>query len=213
MNTKLIQITLSALTCFWPTAIAQVFDKVVSFTDEYPIGDTTPNCLVDGTNSLLEDSDGTIYGSAYRSYFISPTDFIEGRIYRISEGGIVKKLHEFAPNASGEDVMGTIQLWGTDGRIYGISGNGGASGAGTLFRIGKDDSAFTSLVEFTGNNGSFPARAPTLLAQAADFSYVGITSAGGESDPGTVFRYGGANEFQCIAQSPGTSEATSWTAV
>lgn len=75
------------------------------------------------------------------------------------------------------------------GSWYGLSKNGGISGQGTLYRVASDG-ALTVLVHFSGSAGATKGTAPRggLYADGEDWLW-GVTSLGGATGLGTVFKY------------------------
>jgi uncharacterized repeat protein (TIGR03803 family) len=76
---------------------------------------------------------------------------------------------------------------GKDGMLYGTTVIGGASNAGTVFKISRDGSAFTTLNDTLG--GPAPSAGPSaglVIDQAGNF--YGATLGGGTSNLGTVFK-------------------------
>jgi uncharacterized repeat protein (TIGR03803 family) len=71
-----------------------------------------------------------------------------------------------------------------EGNLYGATGDGGASGYGTLFEIAHGSGAATTLASFDGTNGSTPTTGVTMDSHGNLF---GTTEAGGASGSGTVF--------------------------
>ncbi|MBD2435531.1 choice-of-anchor tandem repeat GloVer-containing protein [Nostoc sp. FACHB-110] len=77
-------------------------------------------------------------------------------------------------------------LQGTDSNIYGTTSEGGSQNRGTAFKLtGTNFSTLTTLVNFNGTNGTNPI---ARLFQASDGNLYGVTSTGGTSNLGTVFR-------------------------
>jgi uncharacterized repeat protein (TIGR03803 family) len=76
---------------------------------------------------------------------------------------------------------GLIQ--GSDGNFYGVTGQGGSSGNGTLFLI-TPAGVMTTLYSFTGIDGS----SPSSLIEGTDGNFYGTTVSGGSSNYGTVFQ-------------------------
>ena len=68
--------------------------------------------------------------------------------------------------------------------LYGTTTDGGASGAGTVFKVAAGTHALTTLATFNGTNGSFPRAG--LIADGRGNLY-GTTSSGGANGAGTVF--------------------------
>src|SRR5438093_142635 len=73
---------------------------------------------------------------------------------------------------------------GPDGALYGSTPEGGASRAGTLFRL-ETNGTFTTLHDSTGSDGAEPYAA---LVVGPDGALYGSTQAGGASSVGTLFR-------------------------
>jgi len=139
----------------------------------------------DGRNpygSLVLDG-GTIYGMTY-----SGGDSNDGTIFKIGTDGTgFALLHEFA--GGGSDGKGPYENLILDsGTLYGMTGYGGDSDLGTIFKIGTDGTGFTLLHEFAGG-GSDGSRARNSLMLDSGTLY-GMTYTGGDSDLGTIFKIG-----------------------
>jgi uncharacterized repeat protein (TIGR03803 family) len=97
-------------------------------------------------------------------------------------------LHSFVGGTTdgGSPMAALIQ--GTDGNFYGTTSSGGTSGQGTVFKI-TAAGVETVLYAFAGGtaDGSSPHAA---LIEGADGNFYGITSGGGTSSQGTVFKVG-----------------------
>jgi uncharacterized repeat protein (TIGR03803 family) len=101
-------------------------------------------------------------------------------------------LKTFNPNinATGKHSIGTLAQ-GPDGTLYGVTTDGGAGGAGVVFRVQTNGTAFSVIKSFpllnvaTGTNadGATP-EAGLVLSGSTLF---GTTSAGGSGGSGTVF--------------------------
>ncbi len=97
-------------------------------------------------------------------------------------------LHAFTNRPDGAQPGGGLLLSGDT--IYGVTGSGGASGAGTVFRINSNGTGLTNLYSFstpnfiTNNDGVAPGG---VLALSGNTLY-GTTVFGGPSGNGTVFR-------------------------
>ena len=72
-----------------------------------------------------------------------------------------------------------------EGKIYGITSNGGSGGKGTVFRLNKDGSDFEVIHSFTGFDGSEPLSKLTI---GPDEKIYGTTGKGGQDGAGTTFR-------------------------
>ena len=77
------------------------------------------------------------------------------------------------------------------GNLFGTTDAGGATGDGTVFELsGSDHKTFTTLLSFTGANGSRP---DTRLVADATGNLYGTTTSGGPGRFGTVFELSGPN--------------------
>ncbi|MEH2437930.1 MAG: choice-of-anchor tandem repeat GloVer-containing protein [Nostoc sp.] len=75
---------------------------------------------------------------------------------------------------------------GKDGNLYGTTSAGGSQSKGTAFKLtGSTFSTLTTLVNFTGSNGTNPI---ARLFQASDDNLYGATSTGGTNNFGTLFQ-------------------------
>ncbi|MBN2506053.1 MAG: DUF11 domain-containing protein [Verrucomicrobia bacterium] len=165
---------------------------------------------VDGSEPagpLVEGSDHMLYGAT--TYGGTNGTGILFKLNRDGSGYAI--LHHFASGGgpSRNPTAGVIE--GSDGRLYGTSSLGGASGRGTVFRVNKDGSAFTNLFSFgpgdiwTGRNPNAP------LCEASDGYLYGTTPAPAYTNDtfssfGTVYRlrpdgtgYGVVHSFQGYA--------------
>jgi len=79
--------------------------------------------------------------------------------------------------------LGVIEA---EGKLWGVTAEGGDHNKGALYRIGLDGSSYTVVASF-GADGSAPATPSTLLTLGADGRLYGGTLAGGSSDAGTLF--------------------------
>ena len=109
------------------------------------------NFLDPGLGGLLV-SDGWVYGFA---------DQVVSR--RHLDGTALEVLHQFSPAENA--VVVSLAISGTV--LYGTTDAGGASQAGTVFRINTDGSGFTNLYSFSGSDGSWP----TALVASGDTLY------------------------------------------
>lgn len=74
-----------------------------------------------------------------------------------------------------------------DGRLYGLTYDGGTSSQGTLYSVDPTLSGVVVHVNFNGANGAIPY--DELTFDAASGKFYGATSSGGASDLGTIFSY------------------------
>ncbi len=138
--------------------------------------------------SLIQGSDGALYGATTRDGSNGV-----GVVFRINpdgaQFGILAQLPGMNPLFGGELAPpnpGPL-LEASDGRLYGVSCDGG-SGAGIIYRLNKDGTAFTVLRAF--QNQSFESgRTPVGgLTEGADGLLYGCTAEGGTTGLGFSFR-------------------------
>src|SRR5207247_2612055 len=89
-------------------------------------------------------------------------------------------------SASGADGQypqaGVIEA--SDGDLYGTTYSGGSAGAGTVFKLHKDGTAYTILRSFSASDGQRPY--PGVI-EASDGLLYGATTYGGSAGVGTLF--------------------------
>jgi uncharacterized repeat protein (TIGR03803 family) len=94
-----------------------------------------------------------------------------------------KTLHSFDGTDGSNPVAGLVQA--TNGNLYGTTQQGGANGAGTVFKI-TASGTLTTLHSFNNTDGSNPVAG---LVQAANGDLYGTTESGGANNlNGTVFK-------------------------
>ncbi|WP_454722484.1 choice-of-anchor tandem repeat GloVer-containing protein [Cupriavidus ulmosensis] len=190
---------------------------------------------LDDTAALAEGRDGWLYGSARAGGAAAA-----GMVYRIRlDGSGFAVLHTFG-GADGKFPSGPLAL-AADGNIYGTTRNGGASDAGTLFRIvtaraGEAGGGFEPLYQFRGMPDG---KVPVGLTAGDDGRLYGATRNGGpeyqravqfppnsppetvQSDGGTLFQVeldalkpGATLSLSLSAEmvTVGTQALLSWTA-
>ena len=119
---------------------AGVFTLLHTFTLA-EIGSTDGAVPLEGSvgGKLVVGNDGNLYGTIYEG-----PSFATGAVYRITAAGAFASLHQFSAatgqtstgcstNAEGLYPGGLIQ--GSDGALYGVAGQGGATGLGTIYKL------------------------------------------------------------------------------
>jgi uncharacterized repeat protein (TIGR03803 family) len=90
---------------------------------------------------LTVDVDGTIYG-------VGSNSSTNHAVFKLSaDGASFNFLHHFTDMTSGHLVNGEILL-ASNGYLYGTSRYNGANERGTLFRVKKDGTSFSTLMDF-----------------------------------------------------------------
>ncbi len=81
---------------------------------------------------------------------------------------------------------GTELIKGSDGNFYGVSLSGGTNGAGCVIRV-QTNGTITTLAELPESSWYWPHYSG-LLAEGPDGAFYGVTSDGGSSRYGSIFR-------------------------
>jgi uncharacterized repeat protein (TIGR03803 family) len=141
----------------------------------------------DGSNpvgALVRDAAGDLYGTTEGG-----GAFGAGVVFKTNDSGFVQVLHSFTGGADGANPVSGL-LRDPAGNLYGTTVNGGASNAGTVFKL-DPSGAETVLYSFTGGtDGGNPAAG---LVQDAAGNLYGTTAEGGDtscfkpSGCGTIF--------------------------
>jgi uncharacterized repeat protein (TIGR03803 family) len=148
------------------------FTTLVSFTG--------PNGDGPFQENLVQGVDGNLYGTT--TYGGTHND---GTIFKMTPGGTLTTIYNFANTPDGANPYTGLVL-GSDGKFYGTTAEGGASGLGTVFSL-TQGGTLTILHNFSGMDGEIPYGA---LVEGVDGAYYGTTQAGGDigSGYGTVFK-------------------------
>jgi uncharacterized repeat protein (TIGR03803 family) len=141
-------------------------------------------------------ADGNLYGTIVRG---GASGF--GTIFRLTPAGQINVLHHFAGGSADGKFPEAPLFEGPGGELYGTTTEGGASGAGTVFKITRDG-IFTLLHSFTSasNDGGSPKAG---LIQSGGAFY-GTTFSGGQFGRGTVFRVTSAGAVTVLYSFAGT---------
>lgn len=107
-----------------------------------------------------------------------------GTIFKMKpDGSGFTKLLDFTGTTNGSNPYGNLISDGTF--LYGMTVNGGANNLGTIFKIMKDGTGYTKLLDFAGTtNGGNPWGS---LITDGTFLF-GMTFSGGVNQMGTVFK-------------------------
>ncbi len=142
----------------------------------------TFNCRSGGAipNDLVQTADGTIYGTTQAG-----GEFGGGTIFKLDSKGVVTLLYSFGANLTdGLNPNGGLTP-GTDGNFYSSTENGGANGAGSLFKF-TTGGVYTQLYSFPKVKGSTqaPVAAPT---QHTSGLFYGVAAGGGLNGLGSIY--------------------------
>lgn len=125
-------------------------------------------------------ADGTLYGTTYNGGNVGA-----GTVFSIKTNGTgFTTLHSFNPATDAANPHGGVIL--SSNLLYGTTYGGGISNKGTIFQIATNGTSFAILHKFNAAlDGANPIAGVLLL----DTNLFGVTSAGGTSGNGTVFKY------------------------
>jgi uncharacterized repeat protein (TIGR03803 family) len=110
-----------------------------------------------------------------------------GSLFKIQLNGTgLRVLHSFAYGTDGAYPCGALKYVGT--KLYGMTTRGGAADQGTIFKINPDGTGYARLHSFTGGalDGSRPHDNNSFVAGLSVL--YGMTTEGGASGVGTIFK-------------------------
>jgi len=128
-------------------------------------------------SSLIEHSNGKIYGLSYQGSFSNSLV--------IFEFDYNSKIFRSLSPIPGSSSYGMI-IEGPNGILYGVSTSGGVNNSGYLFSYDITTNAFNSLYDFNGVSGQAPFNELTL---ASNGKLYGMTLYGGSNGEGVLFEY------------------------
>jgi uncharacterized repeat protein (TIGR03803 family) len=154
---------------------------IAEFTDDKANGGYSP-CA-----SLVNDGSGSIWGTTNQGGANGC-----GTVFKVNaSSGALTTVIVFTGNGGsnkGQYPYGELVSDGA-GSFWGTTQFGGANGCGTVFKVNSRSGLLTTVVEFTGKDGSNKGRNPTAgLSSDGAGSFWGMTNEGGENDNGTVFK-------------------------
>lgn len=135
---------------------------------------------------LFQNTDGTMYGTT-----ITGTGVWAGTVFKITTVGTYTVLRQFSGAINSPSIPRAALIKGVDGRLYGTTQGGGASGAssaqGAIFSLATDGSGFLVLHTFYsgGTEGTTPM-GPLVLAN--DGFFYGTTALGNAGAGGGIFK-------------------------
>ena len=106
-----------------------------------------------------------------------------GTLYSLTPNGAEFKVRHSFGKTGPYELHGNITI-ASDGKIYGVTRNGGESLAGTIYRISPDSSDLEILHPFSETDGNQPFSAPI---EGSDGILYGTTSIGGNFDLGIIY--------------------------
>jgi uncharacterized repeat protein (TIGR03803 family) len=140
-------------------------------------------------SSLVEGSDGNLYGIAYSGGTLG-----YGTIFKITKAGVFTVLRNLNSTADGAYPQGDL-IQGTDGNLYGSCYSGGTFGNGTIFKITKAG-VYTVLRHLAAStDGGNPYG---NLYQNSDGVLYGMNRTGGANTAGTAYKITTAGVFTLL---------------
>jgi uncharacterized repeat protein (TIGR03803 family) len=151
-----------------------------------------------GTNNgLVMDGSGNLYGTTWYG------------VFELARGSnTITNLASF--NGTNGDGPNDGLVMDSSGNLYGTTYEGGATlnlqadnpGDGTIFELAKGKNSITTLVSFTGSNGTHPLAG--LIMDSSGNLY-GTTTAGGANNGGTIFKLAKGRTITTLASFPSVS--------
>jgi uncharacterized repeat protein (TIGR03803 family) len=138
----------------------------------------------DPMGGLVQATNGNLYGTT----ILGGANF-SGTVFEITPNGVLTTLHNFCSEANCADGelpdAGLVQA--TNGNFYGTTGEDGANGFGTVFKI-TPNGVLTTLYNFCSEANCADGLEPNAtLIQASNGKLYGTTAEGGAYNDGNVF--------------------------
>ena len=131
--------------------------------------------------SLIQASNGKLYGMTHSGGVNNKGVLFE---YDINNDTLITKIY-LGQNNLGAHPQGDLFL-ASNGRLYGMTTDGGINNTGILFEYNITNNDFTTKIEFIGSNGTTPYGS---LIQASNGKLYGTTTSGGSNNNGVLFEY------------------------
>jgi len=173
-------------------------DKGVVFKLDTGGTETVLHSFTGGTDGgeplagLIRDTAGNFYGTTFAGGSSG-----NGVVFKLSKGGRATVLHSFAGGtADGAHPWGGL-IQDDKGNFYGTTSGGGPSNWGTVFKLSKSGTE-TVLHSFVGgsSDGEFPYYTSLLMDTKGNL--YGVTSQGGSSNRGVVFKLSKSGKFTVL---------------
>jgi uncharacterized repeat protein (TIGR03803 family) len=148
-------------------------------------GGTTDGCLPSGLTIQNSGSTVILYGAAGGCGSSASL----GEIFRLTQSGGVWTetiLHTFAGGTSDGGSPSGSMILASDGYLYGTTNSGGASTAGSVFRIGTSG-GLTNIHYFSPSSGP-NGNSVTQQTGASSLTLFGTSTYGGSSGYGAIYK-------------------------
>ncbi|MBD0259718.1 MAG: T9SS type A sorting domain-containing protein, partial [Cytophagales bacterium] len=157
-----------------------VFYKINADGTQFSVLGNLPGYWLENPLSeLVQGTNGVFYGVA-----TDGGNFDRGGIFRINANGTGYNVLRQFDRVDGENPLGGL-IQGSDGALYGMTQGGGSTGNGTIYKLNGDGTGFVTLKHFTAGDGRFPEN---RLMQGKDGTLYGLTTFGGASNNGVIFK-------------------------
>lgn len=141
--------------------------------------------VIDGSfpkGALIEASSGSLYGMTNSGGANSGGVLFE---FDPSNGTYTNHI-DFDGTNTGDFPTGSL-MKASDGKLYGVTSQGGVDNKGVLFQFDPATNVFTNLYEFSGTaNGQGPVGE---LVEGSNGVFYGMTRFGGANSRGVIFEY------------------------
>ncbi len=152
--------------------------------------------------SVIEASDGYLYGTTSAG-----GTGAGGTVFKIQMDGTgFATVHNFAPmsGATSSTVFSTV-LEASDGVLYGTTVTLGSTNGGTIYKVNKDGTGFSTLMILSSVHG-IP---DSTLVEGSDGVLYGAAFLGGSSNGGTVYRINKDGSSFAVISNFGTAASAS----
>lgn len=134
--------------------------------------------------SLVQPKNGQLYGMTYLG-----GAYTKGTIFTLDISTNNYSVIFNFNSTNGQNPIGNL-LQADNGKLYGMTPNGGSSNSGIIFSIETTNNIVAKEYDFTGGAGPNGS-----LIEASDGNLYGMTENGGTQNKGTVFSFNTSNKF------------------
>ncbi|HEV8508727.1 MAG TPA: choice-of-anchor tandem repeat GloVer-containing protein, partial [Chitinophagaceae bacterium] len=135
-------------------------------------------------SSLIRASDGKLYGMTQQGGTLG-----YGVIFSFDPASTAYSILKNFDNANGAYPFGSL-MQASDGKLYGMTVQGGASGLGVLFSLDPASLSYNVLKNFDNSTGAYPYGS---LISGTDGKLYGVISSGGSFGYGVIFSFDPVN--------------------
>lgn len=178
---------------------------------KYKAGTTTPYTVLaymngSGAGSEPQEALALAKDSTYFGVTYTGGTYNYGTIFKTC-GGVTTVLRSFNRNVDGSNPSGGL-VRGRDGNLYGTTESGGTNGGGTIFKYAPATGSFTTLRHLAATADGSEPHGTLAIGGAGDSALYGITSRGGTSGSGTIFKITPKGGFTVLRHLVGTTDGS-----